>query len=164
MKEYNDYVSMTRKYLKNYNKLKITIVNLTEELNAQKELLQDESIAISRYGCELGGGSSELNATEAAADRRDKTKRKVVELENNISEIQRIINKLDRALKGLNETDCQLIKGYYIDGYSWNKLGNKNYCTEKWARDKGNKALREVAFMLFGVVAEPQQLKFVFAG
>lgn len=164
MKEYNDYVSMTRRYLKNYNKLKITILNLTEELNAQNELLQDESIAISHYGCELGGGSSELSATEAAAERRSKTKRKIIELENNIAEIQRIINKIDRALEGLKESDSELVKGYYIDGYSWSQLGVKNYCTEKWARDKGNKAMKEVAFMVFGIVARPQQLRFVFVG
>lgn len=164
MKEYNDYVSMTRRYLKNYNKLKITIVNLTEEVNAQKELLQGESIAISHYGSELGGGSAELNATEAAADRRDKTKRKIVELENNIAEIQRIINKIERALEGLNDSDHDIVKGYYIDGYSWRQLGIKNYCTEKWARDRGNKALKEVAFMVFGIVVKPEQLMFVFAG
>ena len=56
MKEYNDYVGMTKKYLKDYYQLQIAGKNLTEEIEAQTMMLQSESVAISRYGGLAGGG------------------------------------------------------------------------------------------------------------
>ena len=164
MKEYNDYVGMTRRYLKSYKQFQITIENLSEDINAQKQLLNSFSVPISRYGDEPGGGTSELNQVEAAAYHRDETKKKILELEGNIAELERILHKLDRAMEGLGEQDKDIIKSYYIEGDSWQQIGHKNYYTEKWARDRGNRALKDMAFMIFGIVAKPQQLRFVFAG
>lgn len=164
MNEYNDYVGMTRRYLKSYTKLQITVKNLDEEIEAQKTMLQDEAVAISRYGDEPGGGSSELNATESAASRRIMIENRIVDMECDKAEIERVLRKIDRALDGLSDGDRDLVQGHFIDGYSWQQLGNKAYCSEKWARDKGNKALKEVAFMVFGVCVRPRQLRFVFAG
>ena len=162
MNEYNDYVGMTRRYLKSYNQLQITVKNLDEEIEAQKTMLQDEAVAISRYGDEPGGGSSELNATELAASRRIMVENRIADMKCDKAEIERVLRKIDRALEGLSDADCDLVHGHFIDGYSWQQLGNKAYCTEKWARDKGNKALKEVAFMVFGVCVRPRQLRFVF--
>ena len=164
MNEYNDYVGMTRRYLKSYNQLQITVKNLDEEIEAQKTMLQDEAVAISRYGDEPGGGSSELNATELAASRRIMVENRIADMKCDKAEIERVLRKIDRALEGLSDGDRDLVQGHFIDGYSWGQLGNKAYCTEKWARDKGNKALKEVAFMVFGVCVRPRQLRFVFAG
>ena len=47
MKEYNDYVGMTKKYLKDYYQLQIAGKNLTEEIEAQTMMLQSGSVAIS---------------------------------------------------------------------------------------------------------------------
>ena len=112
----------------------------------------------------MGGGSGELNAVESAANRRMKIQADIVEMQRNKTEIERVLRKVDRALEGLGDADRDLVQGHFIDGYSWGQLGNKAYCTEKWARDKGNKALKEVAFMVFGVCVRPRQLRFVFAG
>lgn len=164
MKEYNDYVGMTRKYLKSYNQLQITVKNLSEDIEACKAMLQDESVAISRYGGEPGGGSGELNATEAAANRRMKIEAHAADMQRDKAEIERVLRKVDRALDGLSDADQDLVRGHYIDGDSWEHIGARAYCSEKWARDRGNKALREVAFMVFGVCVQPRQLRFVFAG
>ena len=64
MNEYNDYVGMTKRYLKSYNQLRITAKNFDEDIEASKAMLQDESVAISRYGGEPGGGSGEFNPVE----------------------------------------------------------------------------------------------------
>lgn len=163
MKEYNDYVAITRQYLKNYNRLKITIENLHEEIIAQRAMLQSESIAISRYNTETGGGASELNATEAAASRRIKIEQQINAMNKDKEEIERLLRKINRALEGLNNADKALVIGYYIDGYSWQQLGRKYNYTEKWARSHGNSAVKELTFMIFGSVAQPHQLRFVFA-
>ena len=53
MKEYNDFLGMTKKYLKDYNQFKITVKNLNEEIEAQIAMLNDESVAISHYGGDM---------------------------------------------------------------------------------------------------------------
>lgn len=164
MKEYNDYVETTKEWLRKYNQFKIIISNIDDDIADCQSLLRNESVAISHYGDEPGGGSGELNSTESAANRRIKIEKHILDSTRNKAEIERIIRKIDRSLAGLSDADCDLVKGHFIDGYSWGQLGNKSYCTEKWARDKGNKALKEVAFMVFGVCARPRQLRFVFAG
>lgn len=126
-------------------------------------MLQSESVAISHYGGELGGRSGDLNAVEAAADRRTKMKQQLENMKRDQAEIERVIRKIDRALEGLSDADRGLVQGHFIDGYSWRQLGNNAYCTEKWACDKGNKALKEVAFMVFGICIQSRQLKLIFS-
>lgn len=162
MREYNDYVNLTRRYLKSYKQLQITVKNLDDEIAAQEMELKGESVAIAHYGDNNVRGTSELNATEAAANRRIKIEHSISAMKKDKEEIERLLRKINRALEGLNEADKTLVIGYYIDGYSWQQLAQQNYCSEKWTRDKGNKALKEVAFMVFGRVVKPQQLKFVF--
>jgi len=73
-------------------------------------------VPISRYGDEPGGGTSEINQVESAAYHRDEPKKKILELEGNIAELERILHKLDRAMEGLGEQDKGIIKSYYIEG------------------------------------------------
>ncbi len=114
MNEYNDYVGMTKRYLKSYNQLRITAKNLDEDIEASQAMLQDESVAISRYGGEMGGGSGELNAVESAANRRMKIQADIVEMQRNKTEIERVLRKVDRALEGLGDADRDLVQGHFI--------------------------------------------------
>lgn len=164
LNEYNDYVGSVRKYLRKYNQFKVTILNLEEEKEAQIKMLNDFSVSIAKYGDEPGGGSSELNQTEAAADQRIKIKKEIENIDMNIAVLQRLIKKVDRSIAGLADTERRLIVGYFFDNKSWMELGNEMYYTEKWARERGNKAVKEIAFMMFGTVARPEQLRFVFCG
>ena len=81
----------------------------------------------------------------------------------NRDEIQRLIDKIDWAVSTLPQEDQDILKEHYFDRISWEKIGNNHSYSERWAREKGGKALRKVAFVLFGVRARPQQLSFVFA-
>lgn len=162
MREY-DYIKLTRQYLKKYNQLKIAVQNLDDEIHAQEMLLESESISSVRYGDDaVSGGRGELNVTEAAADRRIKTEKRIDRMRQEKAELERILRKIDRALDGVSELDCDLIRGHYIDGENWQMLGDKHFCSEKWARDRGGRALREVAYMVFGIYVGARQMRFVF--
>lgn len=163
MREYDDYIKLTRQYLKQYNQLKIAVQNLDDEIQAQETLLESESIPSVRYGDDsISGGSGELNVTEAAADRRIKAEKRIERMRQEKNELERILRKIDRALDGVSELDCELIRGHYINGESWQILGDRHFCSEKWARDRGGRALREVAYMVFGIYVGPRQMRFVF--
>lgn len=163
MREYDDYIKLTRQYLKKYNQLKIAVQNLADEIHAQEMLLESESIPSVRYGDDvIGGSSGELNVTEAAADRRIEAEKRIERMRQEKDELERILRKVDRALEGVSELDCDLVRGHYINGESWQALGDRHFCSEKWARDRGGRALREVAYMVFGIYVGPRQMRFVF--
>lgn len=159
MNDHGGYIKETKRILRNYNKMKVAVVNLSEEIEALETELRSESVAIARYGDEPQGGTSELNATEAAANRRIKTGERLTMLRQRKDEIERTLRAVDRAMECLSDEDERLIRGRYIDGYAWWQVAQGVGYTERWTQEKSAAVLREVALMLFGVSTRPAQLK-----
>ena len=158
--EHGDCIKETKHILGQYNKMKVAVQNLAEEIEAQTAALQGESVAIARYGNEPTGGTAELTATEAAAARRMRAAADIEEMQERKRDMERTLRAVDRALACLSANDERLVRGRYIDGYAWWRVAREAGYTEKWARDKGGRALRDVALMVFGVSVRPVQLKF----
>ena len=159
--EHGDCIKETKRILGQYNKMKVAAQNLAEEIEARTAALQGESIAIARYGDEPTGGTAELTATEAAAERRMKTTADIAVMEKRKRDMERTLRAVDRALSCLSAEDERLVRGRYIDGYAWWQGAREAGYTEKWARDKGGRALRDVALMVFGVSVSPVQMKLI---
>lgn len=162
MRAYGDYIRETKRLLGSYNKMKVAALNLTEEIEAMERLLADEGIASVRYGDDTTGGRGELTATEAAAARRIRIAERIAAMKARKDEIERMVRAIDRAFESLDDADVELLQGRYIKGLSWAEVAEALSYTEKWVRDKGGKALRDVALMLFGVIVKPAQLKITF--
>ena len=159
--EHGDCIKETKRILGQYNKMKVAVQNLAEEIEARTAALQGESVAIARYGDEPTGGTAELTATEAAAERRMRVAADIEEMEQRKQDMERTLRAVDRALSCLSAEDERLVRGRYIDGYAWRQVAREAGYTEKWARDKGGRALRDVALMVFGVSEKPIQIALV---
>lgn len=163
MREYGDYIRETKRILQSYNKMKVAVMNLTEEIEAQEMILRDESISSIQYGDDrICGGTRELTITEAAAARRIKLEEHITDMRTRRDEIERMIRAIDRAFESLDDADVELLQGRYMRGRSWAEIAEALNYTEKWVRDKGGKTLCDVALMLFGVITRPVQLKIIF--
>ena len=160
--EHGDCIKETKRILGQYNKMKVAVQNLTEEIEARCAALQGESVAIARYSDEPMGGTAELTATEAAAERRMRATADIEEMEQRKQDMERTLRAVDRALSCLSADDERLVRGRYIDGYAWWRVAREAGYTEKWARERGGKALQDVGLMLFGTIAKPVQLRFIF--
>ena len=154
-----DCIKETKRILGQYNKMKVAVQNLAEEIEARTAALQGESIAIARYGDEPTGGTAELTATEVAAERRMKTTADIAVMEQRKQDMERTLRAVDRAMECLSNADERLIRKRYIDGYAWWQVAREAGYTEKWAKERGGKVLQDVALMLFGVIERPAQLK-----
>lgn len=166
MNEYNDYIAITRRWLKSYNTFVATVQSMTADIEAQERILRtadDLGAPIAAYDSMPKGGSGELNTVERKAEDRLRRQNNIEREKLNRDEIQRIIDRLDRAIKALQPEEQELIYGHYIDGRDWYSLGYERHYSERWAREKAGKAIRTIAFVLFGVKAHPVQLSFVFA-
>ena len=100
MREYGDYIRETKRLLGCYNKMKVAVTNLTEEIDAQEMILRDESISSIQYGNDrISGGTRELTTTEAAAVRRIKLEGHIADMRIRRDEIERTIRAIDRAFE-----------------------------------------------------------------
>ena len=165
MNEYNDYISITRRWLKDYNLFKVTIKNMNKDIEAQQKILDYGSAApIAKYGDSPKGGGGELNTVEMAADDRIKRQEEIYMAMINRDDIQRHIDRIDNAVDSLEDEEREVLQEHYFEGDSWEHIGRNRHYSEQWARKKGGKALKQVAFILFGLKARPpEQIKFVFA-
>ena len=163
MQEYNDYVQTTKEYLRRYKEFRATIENLNDEIEAQEqELAIDVAPPIPKYGDDTRtGGSGELNAVESAAARRIRLGESVREKRAEVEKIERTLRKIDRALETLPAQEKKLVVGYYINRESWRDLSMSLFMTEKWASHLGNKAVKSLACIIFGLKDLSQDL-FVF--
>ena len=159
MRAYGDYIRETKRLLRSYNKMKVAALNLTEEIEAMERLLADEGIASVRYGDDTTGGRGELTATEAAAARRIRIAGRIAAMKVRRDEIAATLQAIDRALSSLDEVETAAVRGHYIEGATWNDIALRLSYTEKWTKERGWKALRDVALMIFGVQMRPIQLK-----
>lgn len=160
-----DCIKETKRILGQYNKMKVAVQNLAEEIEARTAALQSESVAIARYGNEPTGGTAELNATEAAAARRMRAAADIAEMKERKRDMERTLRAVDRAMSCLSAEDERLVRGRYIDGYAWWQVAREAGYTEKYASERGNRLLRDVADMVFGMVARPLQTRlFVYDG
>ena len=162
MREYNDYVQTTKEYLRRYKEFKATVDNLHDEIEAQEQLLALNATApVPKYGDDTGGGSGELTATEAAVAERIALEQSVREKKLEAERIERTMRKVDRALEAITPQEKKLVEGYYINRESWRDLSIALYMTEKWASHLGNKAIKNMACIIFGL-KDIQQGLFVF--
>ena len=160
--EHGDCIKETKRILGQYNKMKVAVQNLAEEIEARCAALQGESVAIARYGNEPTGGTAELTATEAAAARRMRAAADIEEMQERKRDMERTLRAVDRALACLSAEDERLVRGRYIDGYAWWRVAREAGYTEKWADKKGRRALHDMGLMLFGISGKPLQERLIF--
>jgi DNA-directed RNA polymerase specialized sigma subunit len=164
-KEYNDYVRTVRLWLKEYNNFKAMVTAMDDDIKTQARLLdqaEDLTAPIAKYDGMPRGGSSPLTAVESAAQDRIRRKYAICQEQLNRDEVQRIIDRINRALHSLPQEEREVLTEFYIEQQSWEQIGDSHHYSERWARDKAGKALKNMAFFIFGVRARPEQLEFVF--
>lgn len=166
LNNYNDYILLTKKYLRNYNKFKLTAQVLEKDIQNRERLLDDSldiNASIARYGDGPSGGHSELNAIEAACERRLKTAREVQDKKRDLASLRCLLDKVEAAFMVVDCDIRDIVTDYYVDGYSWEQVSVKHHYSARWCREKCKTAVEDMAAVIFGLKSQPLQLSFVFA-
>ncbi len=163
---YNDYIFLTKKYLQNYNKFKLTAKVLEEDILSKEKMLNeflDVGAAIAKYGDMPSGGHSELNAIESACERHLKTTAEVECQKKDLASIRQLLNKIDTAFAVVEYSIRDIVADYYMNGYSWEQISSRYHYSARWCREKSKKAVADMTAVIFGLKAQPMQMGFVFA-
>lgn len=165
--DYNDYIFLTKKYLRNYNKFKLAAKVIENDIQSKEKILNESSdiaAAIAKYGGMTSAGHSELNTVEAACERRMNTAKEIESKKNDLVNIKNLLNKVELALLAVDYDTRKIVMDYYINGYSWEQISFRHYYSAKWCREKSKKAIGDMSVVIFGMKAQrPIQMEFVFA-
>ena len=161
--EFNDYKRLTRGYLKDYRLWREAIAAWEQERADIERELSDVPVAISHYGAEPGGGTSELNAVEREASRRIKLGRRVAAIEQDTRELRRVMQKVENAIRSLDAEEERLITLHYIDGRKWYEIADELAYSETSVKQKGYRAIGKIAVLLFGSKAGGYEQVVLFA-
>ena len=152
MYRHNDYVKLTKDYLRSYPYYKQAVKNMTDDIEEIKVRLADESPKTPSYGLDTGGGGySELNATERAADNRLHLERRCEQLQDNRRQLQIQIDKVDAAIGKLSVEDQEIVRLFYFEHLTHRDLAQRAFLSERSSKRHIQKATDSIALMLFGL-------------
>ncbi|MBR2215979.1 MAG: hypothetical protein IJ849_09505 [Selenomonadaceae bacterium] len=154
MYKYNDYLKLTKDYLRNYPYYKQAVKSITEDITDIRERLALESPKTAKYSTESGGGYSELNGVEQAANKRMWLERRCDELQENRRALQRQTEKVDAAVNALSTEEQKIIQLFYFEGLTHQALAERIHLSERSSRRRVKKATDSIALMLFGLDAQ----------
>ena len=163
MYKYNDYLKLTKEYLKNFAYYRQAISSISEDIEDIRRQLATESIKAPAYGSDTGGGFNELNGIERAAENRIRLTRVSEELQENCRVLQRQMKKVTAAIETLPEDERQAIQMYYMDRMNYGTMSEKLHLSERSCKRRISKATRSIAFMLFGLATQ-RDVFFVAVG
>lgn len=147
--EYNDYMLLTRRYLKDYKKMQRDIDAWEQQKSDIKAELSDVSVAISRYGGEPGGGSGDMTVVERQAETRGKLEAKLSLIDHNIGELRRVMKTVETAVRALEPEACEIVWDHYVERVEWNVIADRLYLSSAAVRQRGHRAIRDVANTIF---------------
>lgn len=152
----NDYVKLTRDYLKNYSYYMSYVERAFARCDEIDLELADESIKTTTYGLEQGGGCSELTAVERAASMRMRLKSEKADLQNKANLVKSFLSNLLWAIGKLDTEDKVLISKLYFRHLSTLEISKEMHITSRWVRMQARQAEKKLAVLLFGKAAEEE--------
>lgn len=153
----NDYIKLTKDYLKNYVYYQQAIKNLEADINDRELELKSESVKIANYSAEASG-ESELNSTERAADSRIVLEKEKASMIKDLERVRKQLTKIDEAIGLLPTDEQEAVKMFYVDRLNYRAMSDRNHFSERWCKKKVNAGTKAIAFMIFGTRAEENVL------
>lgn len=155
----NDYIKLTKNYLRNIGYYQIAVANMTDDIKEMEESLRDVPTKIASYE-QNPGGNSELNGVEAETERRQKERLRYEEQTQELHKLQRQVQKLERCIDNLPKEEKEAICLFYVHKLSYGDMMDSLHISHSTCRRRITNGTRAVAIMLFGDKAD-RQIQFV---
>ncbi len=145
----NDYIRLTKGYLRNMVYYQVAISNMKEDLKEMEDSLGDAKIASYEAN---PGGQNELNGVESRADKAIRYK----EHAKQVQKLERQVQKIERCIDNLPPDQKDAVKMYYLYRQSYDEMVSSLHISHSTCRRRVNGGTKAVAMMLFGERAGEQ--------
>lgn len=139
-----NYYKATEKFLYNYNSLKASIENMKQEIE------EIDYLEISAVNYEKEPTSETYTFHSITEEAAIYTADKKSLLEQRIKITEGRIDRIDRAIEALNDTERQIITDRYINGRQWWEVAYSVKFNERWCKEIRRRAVEKIAIGLFG--------------
>ncbi|KNF06988.1 DNA-directed RNA polymerase specialized sigma subunit, sigma24 [Gottschalkia purinilytica] len=144
----DSYYKSTEKLLYNYNMLKVSIENMNAEI---RELESESGVTSIDYESEKIAPTNKIgNPTEEVAIKNITS---IDLLKKRIEKTQDKIDKMDRAIEKLSESEKQIITMRYIDGKQWFEIAYEANYNERWCKELRKRAIKKLTIGVYGYTA-----------
>ncbi len=165
-KYYNDYIRMTKFYVRNINYFRVALDNLrmrsrefSEELNGYEDIPSP----VVAYKERTSKGAAELTNVEAATEKRLSKTAQLKRIEYEIVRLEGFMSRMERALSRLPDEDKKLLQDFVIDRRNADAVAYNLHLSRRTLFRKRDEIMEKMALMLFGPKAAPDNRSFVFA-
>lgn len=131
--------------LKNYTMMQASIENMQDEIEYIKK--EDGMTGISYDRVSTSPTYSFSSSVEDTALSKSE---KIHYLELQMEGVKRQLERIDRAMKGLTETERIIIEEKYIKGRQWWQVGYKANCSESTGKRHRRNAINKLIIGLYG--------------
>lgn len=160
----NDYINTMRNYLKSYNYYMQYLNNAREAVKDIDRQLATESIKVSRYGNEAGGGGSDgLTLVEKSASLRIRLEQEKQDLLSSSLAIESLMARITNTMQRLSPEEQRIVREFYIEEQTYESMARTHICSPRWCRKRLRLAEEKMAFMMFGPRAT-DSIRFIETG
>ncbi|WP_427112421.1 RNA polymerase subunit sigma-70 [Megasphaera sueciensis] len=159
---HNDYVIVVRQYLIRYREFMQYIENIKADIEDLKAKLPLEAAPKIPSLSPAPGGSDGTSQQERIFFEKEAISKKIEKLEEDLSQIEPTMNRLNRSLDALDEMERMVITMRLINNESWTRVADKINTSESSCHRKLRKIVERLAGMMFGPEVIPVQTRFVF--
>ncbi|MGE1063449.1 sigma-70 family RNA polymerase sigma factor [Megasphaera paucivorans] len=156
-------VAVIKYYLQHYQEQMTYIENVKADIADYEAMLSlNAAPKIPSLSFAPGGNGSDLSQQEQEYFKKEKIPNKIAALRTELAEKEPIMNRLNRSLEALTESDRMIICNKYIKEMSWKMTAACVNCSEGYCRKRSEKVLEILAEMVFGTEDIPVQTDFLF--
>ncbi len=161
---YNDYVEAVKTYLQRYDEFKAYVKTLEQQIAEYEQRLEAEGPAAKTqvYSKAPGGSNRPGSVQESFCIRREFMLSEVERMQKELNETQAVLDRLDFAIRQLDDNDRMLIQGHWIRKESWESTAELIHASPGYCRNRSKKLFVKLAGVMFGPTATPLNMRMIF--
>ncbi|MCI1750908.1 MAG: RNA polymerase subunit sigma-70 [Megasphaera cerevisiae] len=156
----NKQAAAVKEYLTRYREITTYIDNIKADIaDYEARLPLSAAPKVPSLSFAPGGSGDNISQQERDYFSKEEMEKKIRMLQAELTQIEPVMNRLNRSLEALDKTDHMIVWNKYVLKMSWNLTAGCTNCSEGYCRKRSEKVLEILAGMIFGPGDIPVQMR-----
>lgn len=151
MFSHNDYLKLTKDYLRKYETYKAAVKAITQAVCDLRRGLAGQTIKTVRYDDVPGGGGAGLNSVEQAAETRIHDEARLAALEQELERLKMQVQRIGFALAALEGEEMTIVEMFYFRRLGYAVMATRIHASERTCRRRVHDVTQKIALLIFGI-------------
>lgn len=152
MFSHNDYLKLTKDYLREYETYKAAVKAITQTVCDLRRGLAGQTIKTVSYDdVPGGGGGAGLNSVEQAAETRIHDEARLAALEQELERLKMQVQRIGFALAALEGEEMTIVEMFYFQRLGYAVMATRIHASERTCRRRVHDVTQKIALLIFGI-------------